>query len=221
MIRRPPRSTLFPYTTLFRSPRGQRPRAPWRGHAGPALLPRSGSRAGLAAAPPRAAPHGVLTRPPTGPRAPAARAAARRPDVGRVSGAAGVERRGLRADADRAPDRAGPEHRRDHPDRQPHRAEAPRRGGLRPGPDAGEQRAGGAAPRHAARAEGVGDAPGRTGGARAPPPRVPERRRPRRHRAPARRPGGRTAALSRARAETAQARAAAASAFLKSASVKP
>src|SRR2546430_4421933 len=24
MIRRPPRSTLFPYTTLFRSPRGQR-----------------------------------------------------------------------------------------------------------------------------------------------------------------------------------------------------
>src|SRR2546430_10630971 len=32
MIRRPPRSTLFPYTTLFRSPRGTRggggPRAP-------------------------------------------------------------------------------------------------------------------------------------------------------------------------------------------------
>src|SRR3712207_8934470 len=25
MIRRPPRSTLFPYTTLFRSPRGARP----------------------------------------------------------------------------------------------------------------------------------------------------------------------------------------------------
>src|SRR5215813_15151588 len=25
MIRRPPRSTLFPYTTLFRSPRGGRP----------------------------------------------------------------------------------------------------------------------------------------------------------------------------------------------------
>src|SRR2546423_9813703 len=25
MIRRPPRSTLFPYTTLFRSPRSQRP----------------------------------------------------------------------------------------------------------------------------------------------------------------------------------------------------
>src|SRR6266536_5844648 len=29
MIRRPPRSTLFPYTTLFRSPRG-----PWRPAAG-------------------------------------------------------------------------------------------------------------------------------------------------------------------------------------------
>src|SRR3989442_7598308 len=28
MIRRPPRSTLFPYTTLFRSRSGQRPR-PW------------------------------------------------------------------------------------------------------------------------------------------------------------------------------------------------
>src|SRR3712207_8383059 len=28
MIRRPPRSTLFPYTTLFRSPRAQRQRAP-------------------------------------------------------------------------------------------------------------------------------------------------------------------------------------------------
>src|SRR4051812_49645238 len=28
MIRRPPRSTLFPYTTLFRSPVGQRPAVP-------------------------------------------------------------------------------------------------------------------------------------------------------------------------------------------------
>src|SRR5260370_31342703 len=27
MIRRPPRSTLFPYTTLFRSPRRRRPRS--------------------------------------------------------------------------------------------------------------------------------------------------------------------------------------------------
>src|SRR2546430_6759269 len=38
MIRRPPRSTLFPYTTLFRSPRGRAawPTAPWRG----APLPR-------------------------------------------------------------------------------------------------------------------------------------------------------------------------------------
>src|SRR2546430_12590458 len=27
MIRRPPRSTLFPYTTLFRSPAGDQPRA--------------------------------------------------------------------------------------------------------------------------------------------------------------------------------------------------
>src|SRR5687768_17892745 len=31
MIRRPPRSTLFPYTTLFRSPPGPQPAdSPWR-----------------------------------------------------------------------------------------------------------------------------------------------------------------------------------------------
>src|SRR2546427_2345876 len=29
MIRRPPRSTLFPYTTLFRSPRRRLARRPW------------------------------------------------------------------------------------------------------------------------------------------------------------------------------------------------
>src|SRR6267143_3101476 len=39
MIRRPPRSTLFPYTTLFRSPR--RPRLPREAHA---LAGGSGSR---------------------------------------------------------------------------------------------------------------------------------------------------------------------------------
>src|SRR2546427_2847383 len=32
MIRRPPRSTLFPYTTLFRSWTGQRPRCCWTSH---------------------------------------------------------------------------------------------------------------------------------------------------------------------------------------------
>src|SRR5260221_5345425 len=37
MIRRPPRSTLFPYTTLFRSPTTTRSRKAWR---------RSGSRSG-------------------------------------------------------------------------------------------------------------------------------------------------------------------------------
>src|SRR6266496_5530447 len=37
MIRRPPRSTLFPYTTLFRSPRAhpRHPRRVLRGRAGP------------------------------------------------------------------------------------------------------------------------------------------------------------------------------------------
>src|SRR3712207_7170533 len=33
MIRRPPRSTLFPYTTLFRSRRWQHPRLAERGHS--------------------------------------------------------------------------------------------------------------------------------------------------------------------------------------------
>src|SRR3954466_16432782 len=39
MIRRPPRSTLFPYTTLFRSRRLRRPRGPRRGRR---RLPRPG-----------------------------------------------------------------------------------------------------------------------------------------------------------------------------------
>src|SRR5438034_6908937 len=43
MIRRPPRSTLFPYTTLFRSHRRLHPR---RRHHGRELL-RPGSRRGL------------------------------------------------------------------------------------------------------------------------------------------------------------------------------
>src|SRR3712207_7570488 len=45
MIRRPPRSTLFPYTTLFRSRRGTRARG-GQGGAGPArrLQPRLGAR---------------------------------------------------------------------------------------------------------------------------------------------------------------------------------
>src|SRR2546422_6245189 len=40
MIRRPPRSTLFPYTTLFRSRRLQQPLLP------PRSLPRRGARGG-------------------------------------------------------------------------------------------------------------------------------------------------------------------------------
>src|SRR5690606_41761077 len=37
MIRRPPRSTLFPYTTLFRSHSSEDPRSPDAGHAGAAV----------------------------------------------------------------------------------------------------------------------------------------------------------------------------------------
>src|SRR3712207_8777513 len=51
MIRRPPRSTLFPYATLFRSPRG-RPRRPVRvcGAAAAVLAARQGTGAGVPAA---------------------------------------------------------------------------------------------------------------------------------------------------------------------------
>src|SRR2546425_5471867 len=59
MIRRPPRSTLFPYTTLFRSPGGAQRRAPvrrappgagrGRPPAGPGLPGRAAARAGPAA----------------------------------------------------------------------------------------------------------------------------------------------------------------------------
>src|SRR3989449_9684776 len=54
MIRRPPRSTLFPYTTLFRSPRRSAHTAPLqtrRTHAPPAV----GSTAGRTDVPPSAA----------------------------------------------------------------------------------------------------------------------------------------------------------------------
>src|SRR3712207_8045031 len=42
MIRRPPRSTLFPYTTLFRSPAGGRTRPGAPAHAGGDEQPRPG-----------------------------------------------------------------------------------------------------------------------------------------------------------------------------------
>src|SRR2546430_12268742 len=70
MIRRPPRSTLFPYTTLFRSPPGGRPigrlvRAPslprLRLHAGDALDLRRDPEAAPG-------PHGDLRRRPPDPR---------------------------------------------------------------------------------------------------------------------------------------------------------
>src|ERR1039457_6851778 len=41
MIRRPPRSTLFPYTTLFRSGSAGPPRCSWPAGAGASALPRS------------------------------------------------------------------------------------------------------------------------------------------------------------------------------------
>src|SRR3712207_7583086 len=64
MIRRPPRSTLFPYTTLFRSARGLR--APRRGGGEPRPFERPGARGA----------HGRRARPDLGgqrPRDPAAR----------------------------------------------------------------------------------------------------------------------------------------------------
>src|SRR3712207_8192084 len=57
MIRRPPRSTLFPYTTLFRSGLHGRAR-----RAGPTSQPRRGRRRGDAADPARARPGGNEAR---------------------------------------------------------------------------------------------------------------------------------------------------------------
>src|SRR6266496_4973578 len=45
MIRPPPRSTLFPYTTLFRSSRRWSPRRRWRPACSPLLSPRRAGRA--------------------------------------------------------------------------------------------------------------------------------------------------------------------------------
>src|SRR5256885_16490409 len=84
MIRRPPRSTLFPYTTLFRSPPaargrhgrraqarggaaregGQARRVPPAAHAGVRAAPARARRAGLAARAPAAAPGGGRIPPP-------------------------------------------------------------------------------------------------------------------------------------------------------------
>src|SRR3712207_8352257 len=60
MIRRPPRSTLFPYTTLFRSVQEHRDHHPRAGH--PHRRPWPGHRAGPAAGPhePAADPRGAL-----------------------------------------------------------------------------------------------------------------------------------------------------------------
>src|SRR2546427_6891097 len=44
MIRRPPRSTLFPYTTLFRSWLHDRPRREWARREERTLRPRAGTR---------------------------------------------------------------------------------------------------------------------------------------------------------------------------------
>src|SRR2546430_16036333 len=52
MIRRPPRSTLFPYTTLFRSGRAaRRGRARWRSGSSRRPRPCRGSRTGRARTP--------------------------------------------------------------------------------------------------------------------------------------------------------------------------
>src|SRR3712207_8137308 len=53
MIRRPPRSALFPYTTLFRSPFALSPRAGLRPGSGPTAAPPPDEFAGPSAAPAR------------------------------------------------------------------------------------------------------------------------------------------------------------------------
>src|SRR3712207_8205388 len=57
MIRRPPRSTLFPYTTLFRSFPSPRAFPSRRGPPGPGALPRSGGEQRLEVLHPHVVPH--------------------------------------------------------------------------------------------------------------------------------------------------------------------
>src|ERR1035441_11108687 len=74
MIRRPPRSTLFPYTTLFRSVRGGRVRQPQTGdlaaaarsHNNPAGLTVGGQPLAPPARPPGADSPGRATHPESG-----------------------------------------------------------------------------------------------------------------------------------------------------------
>src|SRR6266540_1037536 len=101
MIRRPPRSTLFPYTTLFRSPRrpGGGPAPAERGHAGaPRAAPPRGRHAvpgrGVRrrAAPARAAAPGLV-----GARRLGARVRGDRPPRARAEPPPGAEDGGRRA----------------------------------------------------------------------------------------------------------------------------
>src|SRR2546422_1936766 len=59
MIRRPPRSTLFPYTTLFRSPPRSRTRSAWTAptDSGPPSARRGGTATGCGAPAPRSEEH--------------------------------------------------------------------------------------------------------------------------------------------------------------------
>src|SRR3712207_9214081 len=59
MIRRPPRSTLFPYTTLFRSRGRVRRRGPRRTGRGPRRAVRRPGRRGLRGVVPRGRQHGL------------------------------------------------------------------------------------------------------------------------------------------------------------------
>src|SRR2546427_3613817 len=61
MIRRPPRSTLFPYTTLFRSRRGARRRRPQRSRDHASIARRTARRTSLARG--RARPEQCVARP--------------------------------------------------------------------------------------------------------------------------------------------------------------
>src|SRR6266498_5776436 len=90
MIRRPPRSTLFPYTTLFRPHRGREPRLQRRGlrprRPRPARAGRPAARADGTRTGPRPPRRPALRRhaaeadPRHGPAAPAGAAGARRAD---------------------------------------------------------------------------------------------------------------------------------------------
>jgi hypothetical protein len=155
---------------------GQRAGPSRRRDAGVALRRRPPPGSRVVHDPRRADGAGVLATPSPRARAAGRSAGAGRRAVDHVPAPPGCGARAILVGTRASARRLRPRRVRDHPDRQPHGAEAPGRGGLRAGPAPGEQRRRGAPCGNAAPAARPGHASHDSGRADPSPPRVPERR---------------------------------------------